>query len=483
MVRGPVGRRPWRVDLVLDAGSRTPLYQQLVQGIVRDIRRGRLAPGGGLPGTRALAASLGVTRKVVVTAIEELAAQGWVVIEPARGTFVSATLPDLAVADARPKGRAPAAVVEAGQRSMIRLGDGVPDARLAPLTALGRAMRRALASLARGGLGYGDPRGDGVLREVLASFLNEARGLAATPGQVLVTQGSQMALALAGLALLAPGDVVAVESPGYAPAWGAFGLAGAEVVPVAIDGEGLSISALDAVLRRRRVRAVYVTPHHQYPTTVPLSAGRRLALLERAASHGFTVIEDDYDYEYHFEARPLLPLASADGLARVVYVGSFSKLLAPGIRVGYLVGPPRVVEAAARKRAFLDRQGDVVLERAVAELLEDGELQRHARKARGVYRQRRDALVALLRAEPRLAGVLSADVPSGGLALWIRVAAGIDVEAWSDAARGRGLLFTPGGAHASGARLSAFRAGFAALDEEELAAAVALLGASRPPQG
>ncbi|AKT40397.1 PLP-dependent aminotransferase family protein [Chondromyces crocatus] len=475
-------RRPWRVDLVLDSDSRVPLYQQLVQGIVRDIRRGRLVAGDPLPGSRTIATSLGVTRKVIVTAIDELVAQGWLVTDPARGTFVSTALPEHAVADARPRSKSLSTSTARPEPPRIHLGDGFPDARLAPLAPLARAMRRALLALGRSGQGYGDPRGDGSLREVLASFLNQARGLSVTPEQVLITRGSQMALTMAALTLLRSGDAVAVESPGYTPAWDAFRFADADIVPVPVDEEGLVIPALDAVLARRQIRAVYVTPHHQYPTTVSLSAARRLALLERAATHRFTVIEDDYDHEYHFEARPLLPLASTDGLARVVYVGSLSKLLAPALRVGYLVAPSRQIENAARRRAVIDRQGDIVLERAVAELLQDGELQRHARKARAIYRQRRDAMIARFHADPRLADVITVHSPPGGLALWLRIAEGIDLEAWRQAASDRGLLFTPGRHHTLGPHLQAFRAGFAALDEQEQATALRLLALSLPPR-
>lgn len=288
-----------------------------------------------------------------------------------------------------------------------------------------------------------------------------------------------MTLLLAGKALVRPGEVVAVESPGYTPAWDAFRFVGAELCPVSVDHEGLRIDALERVLARGRVRAVYTTPHHQYPTTVSLSAARRLALLSLAAEHGFTIIEDDSDYEYYYASRPLLPMASTDELRSVVYIGSLSKLLAPGIRVGYLVANEQLLEKAVEARATVDRQGEPALERAVAELLEDGELQRHARKARRVYEGRRDHLVSRLRAHRHLREMLEFDVPSGGLALWLRAREGVDVEAWSRRAAEKGLLFVPGSAHGA-ERLArqGFRAGYAALEPRELDAVVTLLGKS-----
>ncbi|MCG8425673.1 MAG: PLP-dependent aminotransferase family protein [Proteobacteria bacterium] len=482
MNKGP-DRRPWRFDLLLgdaDSDGAVPRYERLARAIIRDIRRGRLVSGALLPGTRTLARALGVNRKVVVAAFEELVAQGWLETMPAQGTRVSARLPELAVADADPK-RGQAVTARHRTKPRLHLSDGIPDARLAPLTELGRAYRRALRSLSRSGLGYQDPSGDLVLRGVLAAFLNQARGLACSPDQVLITHGSQMALSLTALTLCKPGDHVAVENPGYVPAWNAFTLAGARLIHVAVDTHGLDTAALRHELTQcgARVRLVYVTPHHQYPTTVALAPHRRIELLALAKEHDFLVIEDDYDHEYHFDRGPLLPLAaSGSGLEQVVYVGSLSKLIAPALRIGYIVAHREVIEQARARRAVLDRQGDIVLERAVAELIEDGELQRHARKARRMYHARRDFMGAALEGDDRLRGRINVDIPAGGLALWVRVCHGVSVENWARAARLRGLGFTPGSAHAAQGDIQAFRAGFAALDDTELAEAVRILGDS-----
>src|SRR6185436_19385596 len=230
---------------------------------------------------------------------------------------------------------------------------------------------------------------------------------------VLVTRGSQMALELIARCLLVPGDVVAVEDPGYRAAWQAFGGHGAQLLPV--DAGGLDVDALDALVRTTRVRAVYTTPHHQYPTTVTLSAGRRLALLELARTRGIAVVEDDYTHEFHYDGRPVLPLASSDPAGSVIYVGTLAKILAPGLRLGYMVAPPDLLARAAAERFSLDIQGDHVLEQAIAELFDDGEVQRHARRARRLYEARRDFMVARLR--KRLGSALTVDPPSGGIAL------------------------------------------------------------------
>lgn len=477
--------------LQIEEDSRTPLFLRIARAIARDIERGRLRPGVMLPGTRSLAADLAVNRNTVVAAYHELALQGWIEPQQARGAVVARNLPaagDSVALRQRPAsgGARPDTGSLAADRSPAPLvfSDGTPDPRLVPRVELARAFRRALASPAfLGPAGYGDPRGSLRLRVALAQWLASTRGLAIGPGDILLTRGSQMALFLAAHALAAPGFTIAVEDPGYPLAWAAFRAAGARVAGIPVDREGISIEALQDLGRSdRSIRAVLVTPHHQYPTTTTLGAGRRLALLRLAAEYGWVVIEDDYDHEYRYEGRPVLPLAAADAGGAggpVIYVGSLSKMLAPGLRLGYVVAAPALLDAMCTERETIDRQGDIPLEQAVAELIEDGELARHARKARKIYQQRRDNLVEELRRE--LPEALSFVVPAGGLALWARVADGLDASHWASRARKQGLTVSPS------ARFSlrhehpnAFRLGFAAFDNNEIKTAVRRLVASIP---
>jgi GntR family transcriptional regulator/MocR family aminotransferase len=210
-----------------------------------------------------------------------------------------------------------------------------------------------------------------------------------------------------------------VESIGYRPAWLAFARAGARVLPVPVDDRGMDIEALSRLARRESLRAVYVTPDHPYPTTVTLGRGRRMALLDLARRERFAIIEDDYDHELHYEGRPVLPLASADRHGSVVYIGTLSKVLAPGLRLGYVVAPPPVVDCLARDRFVVDRHGDRVMERTAAELLEEGVAARHIRRMRRTYALRRDLLVQEL--QRGLPDRIDVRRPSGGLALWARV--------------------------------------------------------------
>jgi GntR family transcriptional regulator/MocR family aminotransferase len=344
---------------------------------------------------------------------------------------------------------------------------------------LARAYRRALRSAGRELLAYGDPRGRPELRRALATMVASLRGVPAGDENVLVTRGSQMALDLVGRALVRPGDVIAVEAFGYRPAWEALRLAGARLVPLAVDGSGLDVAALEALADREPVRAVYLTPHHQYPTTVTLAASRRLALLDVARRRRIAVIEDDYDHEFHYEGRPVLPLASADRAGVVVHVGTLSKVLAPGLRIGFVVAPAPLVERLAALRTLVDRQGDHVVERAVAELIEDDEVQRHARRAKRAYRARRDALGAAL--ERELAGTLSFRLPPGGMAVWARVAPGVDADRWADAAAAAGVLVQTARRFTFDGRARPyFRLGYAALDERELEEAVRRLARALP---
>jgi GntR family transcriptional regulator/MocR family aminotransferase len=224
------------------------------------------------------------------------------------------------------------------------------------------------------------------------------------------------------------------------------------VVPVPIDRDGLDVEALQRLARRSRLRAVYVTPHHQYPTTVTLKAARRLALLALATAEKIAIIEDDYDHEFHFDGRPVLPLASADHAGLVVYIGTLSKVLAPGLRVGYIVAPPAVLGSVAAIRSLLDIQGDLATEAAIATLFEDGELQRHVARVRRVYADRREILAASLR---RAFGEeVEFKVAAGGMALWVHFRKSVDF----DLALNVGCLGIPAGATRSTASPSRLRA-------------------------
>ncbi len=366
-----------------------------------------------------------------------------------------------------------------GKIGTLNLSNGAPDVRLVPSGAIGRAYRRVLGLRGADLLAYGEPEGYAGLRTVLASMLASTRGLPVGPDNVLVTRGSQMALTLAARAILRPGDIVAVEEFGYRPAWEAFRAAGADVVSVGLDAGGMDVDALKRLVSRTPIRAVYVTPHHQYPTTVTLKAARRLALLALARAERFAVIEDDYDHEFHYDGRPLLPLASADSEGVVVYIGTLSKVLAPGLRIGYIVAPQAVLRSARAIRSLLDIQGDRATEAAVAALIEDGEVQRHIARVRRVYANRREILANSLRRA--FGGGVEFSLASGGMALWVRLRMSVDVEEWARRSVQHGVSWYTGMRYAFDGQPKPFaRFSFAWLNERELPEAVRRMAAARP---
>lgn len=463
------------------------LFVRIATTLTEDIRRGVRRAGDRLPSTRALAGELRVNRNTVVAAYDELLAQGWIESRGAAGTFVAAQLPDARarVAKRPAPGFARRAAYELRMPAMaplpltataarFQLSAGVPDPRLFPRAVMARAYRRALRSpAANASLAYANAAGLLRLREAVAALLREARNVPCGPEHILITRGSQMVLDLAARALLAQGDVAGVEHIGYQPAWRAFEAAGAKLAGVPLDAHGLVVDELPA-----KLRALYVTPHHQYPTTVLLSPARRMALLDRARRNRFAILEDDYDHEFHFDGRPVAPLASTDAHGSVIYLGSLSKVLAPGLRIGFLAAPEPIVQVLTGVRTFVDRQGDHVLEAAVAELLEEGEIQRHANKLRRTYALRRERFAALLRTH--LGGAIDFALPPGGITIWARVADDIAIEPWLARAEKLGVKVVAAKELALDRKPRPFiRLAFAQYSEPELAEAVKLLARAR----
>ncbi len=476
-----------------------PLFQRVAEAVTRDIRRGRLLPGQRLPSSRDLAEMLSVHRNTVLAAYEELRAQGYLETRPARGTFVCSDLPQserskraidqekvrsgkgqgarakvaLRLAPSAP----PLRFRELPQNTLALVG-GMPDLRTVPRAALARAYRSALKE-SPGSLDYQSEWGQPRFLRVLSRYLADNRGVVAGQDEMMTTRGSQHALYLAALALNRPGSVIAVEHAGYPPAWDGFRLAGAELRSVRVDKNGLVVSDLERLCAEQDVSAIYVTPHHQYPTTVTMNGARRMSLLALAARKNFVVIEDDYDHEFHFEGRPVLPLAHADERGVVLHVGTLSKVLAPGLRLGYAVGQSALIESMARARSIIDRQGDHVLELALAFLIEDGEIEAHIRRMHRRYEERRQVLFDALHHE--LGGTLRFSKPTGGLAVWARIEGGICAEKWAERGLGQGVLVQPGQRFFfDGRARSFFRLGYARQEPEELREAVKRLRSALP---
>ncbi len=436
--------------------GKRPLYLRIAEGLRAAVRAGRLRAGEPLPSTRELAGELAARLRTVAAALEELASEGWLELRPRAAARVSPTLPSRffeAAAAPRPASprvhgwriaRAPQLDPLASSRYPFKHNFVVgPDLRLFPYEEFKSHFADALRRSGPRLFDYGDPLGQGSLIEELQTYLRRVR--AVTGRRVVVTHGSQEGIFLAAQVLVRPGDEVAVEALGYRPAFAAFEAAGARLVPVRVDGEGLDVEHLEALTRARRIRLLYCTPLHHYPTTATLPMARRLRLYELAARRGIGIIEDDYDHEYHYRSQPLPPLASADPAGLVVYVSTFSKVFAPSARVGFLAIPPALAPAIAAYRRIVTRQSDALLQDAIARWMRDGGFERHLRRTRRLYEQRRDAAVAALEHGRRRGLPLSWDVPHGGMALWIGT--GRESRAAAAAAEKRGIYVSPEAEH------------------------------------
>jgi GntR family transcriptional regulator/MocR family aminotransferase len=470
------------LPLSVDRSSGTPLHRQIYDGIRRAILDGLLRPGERVSSTRHLALELAVSRLPVLTAYDQLLHEGYLEGRVGSGTFVSAALPDDLL---RIQPAPDAAAGSAGARRTSRSAPRVPEYeglgpfRMSlpaldqfPHAAWARLVARHAHALTHAQMAYGDPAGLLPLRVAIADHLRFARGVRCEAEQVLIVAGSQAALRLAAAVLLARGDRVAVEEPGYPGARSALAAGGAELVPLQVDEEGMSVAALRTC--GRRVRAAYVTPSHQYPLGMSMTAARRLALLDWAVRKKAWVLEDDYDSEYRYVSRPLPALQGMDTHERVVYLGTFSKVLFPAMRVGYLVVPPSLWQRFVDARQAFDLFPPTLYQLALAEFLREGHFARHLRQMRGVYLARRDALLTgLARYCGDRVAVHNADA---GLHVAVRLSAGLDDRDVVRRMAGRGLTATAlSTCYAGTSRRSGLLLGFGGSTERRVLEATRLL--------
>jgi GntR family transcriptional regulator / MocR family aminotransferase len=467
----------------LDRSSGTPIHRQIYEGFRRAILDGLLRPGQRVPSTRALALDLDVSRLPVLTAYDQLLHEGYLEGRVGSGTYVSAAVPDdLLGLPAPANGPAPLSTARRRVHPAPPLRDegGLGPFRMSlpaldqfPHAAWARLVARHAHALTHAQMAYGDPAGLVPLRLAIAEHLRAARAVRCEVDQVLIVSGSQAALRLAGAVLLRPGDRVAVEEPSSPLARAALGAGGAEVVPVPVDAEGMSVSSLKR--REARVRAAYVSPSHQYPLGMSITAARRFALLDWAARRNAWLLEDDYDSEYRYVSRPLGALQGMDAHERVIYIGTFSKVLFPAIRVGYLVVPPSLRQRFLEAREAFDLFSPTLYQLALAEFLHEGHFARHLRRMRGVYLARRDALLTgLARHCGHRLTVLNADAGLHAAAL---LSGGVDDADVVRRMAARGLTATAlSTCYAGAGRRSGLLLGFGGSTERRLLEATRVLG-------
>lgn len=466
--------RPWKLEIQIDEKSGKAVYLQIADAIITDIRSGRLQKGTALPGSRNLARMLEINRNTVVEALNVLLAEGWLVSKERQGTFVAENYPTTR----KQRRGLPEAVSPGDDISFrIRFDDGSPDSKIAPVAELARAYRQIFNRKAKWQMmGYTGPFGDTEFRKAIAQMLNLQRGMQISEDRLCVTRGSQMAMYLTAQCLVEKGDLVIVEDPGYQPAWKALEHAGARLLTVGVDHEGLRV---DEVVRHLDnhpgIKALYTTPHHQYPTTVTLSLTRRLELIRLSNRHGFTIIEDDYDNEFHFGYRPVLPLSSHAELKNYVYIGTMSKVVAPALRIGYLsASDDALLRSAGELRKIIDVQGDPIMEQAVLQLIQDGTIRRHLKRASHHYRQKRDTVASLLNLH--LGGRVKFVIPDGGLAFWLVPNREVDWERVSSQLVQSGIRMMHPPLFGYHRPTRGIRLGYAALPSELMEESIVLLG-------
>jgi GntR family transcriptional regulator / MocR family aminotransferase len=411
----------------IDRGSGTPIFRQVYAQMRGAILARRLKPGAKLPSTRTLAGELAVARSSVISAYEQLLAEGYLSGRVGSGTYVSSDLPE-PVEERRRRRRKPAATsvpLSPQARAFAALGDvavededrpftnarALIDARTVDvLRKLSQNMFRSFDPIHRG---YADARGLPELRRAICDYLGVARGVRATPEQIVITAGTQHAIDIATRVLLSPGDEVWVEDPGYPMTRRALAAAGLALRPVAVDAQGLDVTA--GLRSAPKARAAFITPSHQYPLGIMLSMTRRLELLTWARENGSWIVEDDYHSEYRYTGRPLAALQGLDEAERVIYVGTFNKVLFPGLRLGYVVVPPPLMRSFTGARFLLDRQAPTLSQTLVAEFMRQGYFAAHIRRMRLIYRDQRDLIVGEL--QRRLGSRIAVTAPDQGMHL------------------------------------------------------------------
>jgi GntR family transcriptional regulator/MocR family aminotransferase len=420
----------------LDPEQSAPLHRQIYDALKRQILDGRLRRGARMPSSRSLAADLRVSRSTVVQAFEQLHAEGYIESITRGATRVSPQLPDLLTrADVPPapaRRRAPHGPASRRERSVVRavarawphfarsldkparaFRTSVPALDVFPIDVWGRLMARRWRRSSASALAYTDTRGLPLLRRSIAEYLTSARGVRCHADQVIVTSGSQHAIDIVARTLLDHGDPVWMEDPGYFAARGAFVSAGARLVPVPVDEEGLSVA--EGIRREPRARLAFVTPARQLPLGVTMTLGRRLELLSWASDRRAWILEDDYDSEFRYATRPLASLQGLDSSGSVLFVGTFSKVMFPALRLGYLVVPESLVDPMAASRRVVDLCPPYLSQAVMADFMRDGHFERHIRRMRAIYQSRRRLFVELL--ERECAGLVDVDAPDSGMNL------------------------------------------------------------------
>lgn len=494
------------LSMILDPTASKPLYRQLYDKLRQAILLGELVGGTRLPSTRTFARNLGISRATVMIAFEQLLYEGYIYGEVGSGTYVKHILPDelLHSPAIENEARQPldqqehtterALPGELSRRGKIIAGTeiaplkywqgvvqqqafqpGLPALREFPFKLWGQLEARRWRHTPGDEFGYGDPAGYRPLRTEIAAYVQAARGVKCDEEQVIIVAGSQQAINLSAQLLIDPGDKVWIEDPCYLGARGALLSSGAQLVPITVDDEGMQVAR--GIERCPQARLAYVTPSHQFPLGMTMSLARRLALLQWATRTGSWILEDDYDGEYRYAGKPLASLHGLDQAERVIYIGTFSKVMFPALRLGYLVVPPQLIDAFRAARAAADRHSNTIDQLILTDFMVQEHFARHVRRMRALYEERQQMLVE--QAHHLLSGLLEIEKAEAGMHLVGKLAPGIDDVYAAQQIAAHGVVTTPVSKYyLEHPSLSALVLGYAAFNAQEIRQGVDQLASS-----
>ena len=467
-------------EIRIEKSSTNAIYVQIAQQIIQLIQRGYLEAGSLLPGTRIVAATIGIHRKTAVAVYEELAAQGWVNSIPNKGTFIVAPENNTKIKAIHQHNKSETFSKETGFpfeasfnlapsetefETEFIANDGQPDIRLHPISQFskwyGAAMKRK--SLVSKWQQSGNAHTQ--FEHQLCNFLNASRGFAIQPKNSLSTRSSEMSLYLIAQLLIRPNDVVLVGNLGNYLANMVFQQAGATIKTLPVDANGLEVNAIEELAKKNNIRCVYLNSNRHYPTTTTFSAERRLQLLALAKKLQFAIIEDDFDYDFQFDGPPVLPMASSDNDGLIIYLGKIGQSLFPSFQIGFVIAPENFILEAKNYLLMIDSKGDLIQEQVLAALIHEGEIHRLLKKNTLVYKKRRDTMLRALK--HYFGNAITIEKPSGGLALWIQFTTPISLVQLAEETKKMGV-FLPKTLLFQDKSNCAIRLGFGHWNEEEI---------------
>ncbi|WP_262732330.1 aminotransferase-like domain-containing protein [Gaetbulibacter sp. NE] len=476
--------------IAFDKASSTSVYIQIAQQMVNAIQRGYLHEGIALPGTRKFGEILSINRNTAVAVYDELASQGWVDIVPNKGTFVLmpeqktavikattqsiehlTTYPETTGFPFQPSFNL-ASTEETTQCNYV-INDGQPDLRLHPTHQFSRwysASMKRTALISKWNQTH--EQSHSTFNIQLCNYLNATRGFHIKPHNILSTRSTEMSLYIVSRLLIQKNDIVLVGDLSHYKSNMIFQQAGATLKTIPVDANGIDVDFIEGHFTKGSIRCVYVCAHRQYPTTVTLSAERRLKLLQLAKVYGFAIIEDDFDYDFHFDGSAMLPMASADAEGVVIYLGRLGQSFFPSFQAGFIVAPQTIIKEANNYLQILDKQGDLIQKQMLAELINEGEIHRLIKKNITIYKARRDYLISCL--QHHFSDDLYWKVPSGGLAIWLHFKPSISLAKLAEKTKARNLLLPKTILYQS-RTICAIRFGYGHLNEDEIRTVVTIL--------